>query len=124
MKVCTNCGENKLNENFNNQASATDGKANQCRDCVILKRRDVTSRNRHFVWGYLLASPCVDCGETDRVVLQFDHKDNVDKLGNLSDMVNQSATIEAITEEISKCDVRCANCHQRRTAIQQNWYSY
>ena len=29
---------------------------------------------------------------------------------------------KTIKEEISKCEVRCQNCHIRRTAKQQNWW--
>jgi hypothetical protein len=124
MKTCTNCGEHKLNENFNKNLTMEDDKSTICRNCTATKRKQAVSRNRHFVWGYLLASPCIDCGEPDRIVLQFDHRDGVTKKGNLSDMVNKALSIQTLTDEIAKCDVRCANCHHRRTAKQQKWYSY
>lgn len=124
MKTCTACKEHKPNENFNKDITMKDDKSTICRACTAIKRLQSVSRNRHFIWGYLLAKPCIDCGETDRVVLQFDHRDGVKKKGNLSDMVNKALSIQTLTDEIAKCDVRCANCHQRRTAIQQKWYNY
>jgi len=72
-------------------------------------------RNRLWVWGYLLEHPCVDCGETDIRVLEFDHRDPADKVGNVGRMVSDRRCIEAIEAEVAKCDVRCANCHRRRT---------
>ena len=62
---------------------------------------------------YFERNPCADCGETDPVVLEFDH------------LRDKSFAVAAglidygwkrILEEIAKGDVVCANCHRRRTA--------
>jgi hypothetical protein len=37
-------------------------------------------------------------------------------------MVKDHYSIARIKEEIEKCDVRCANCHTRRTAHQFGWW--
>lgn len=42
---------------------------------------------------------------------------------NVSDMVRNSRSIEAIQSEMNKCNVLCSNCHRRRTAVQQGWYA-
>ena len=81
------------------------------------KRRDVV---RNFIVLYLQSHPCVDCGEKDIVVLEFDHLK--DKKENVSSMIGRASPIEKIEKEISKCDVVCANCHRRRTAKTFNWY--
>lgn len=77
------------------------------------------ARNRKYIANYLGKHPCVDCGEKDTVVLEFDHRRN--KEHNISDLVRSRASIARIEEEISKCDVRCANCHRRQTAKRGNW---
>jgi hypothetical protein len=69
-------------------------------------------RNQRHVLHILRRSPCRDCGERDPVVLDFDHR--ADKRGNVSTMATW-ASLATLGEEISKCDVRCANCHRRRT---------
>jgi len=73
------------------------------------------------VWVYLLCHPCVDCGEPDPVVLEFDHVRGVKAftIGQDAGHVGRDLLIE----EIKKCDVRCANCHRRRTAVQLGWYA-
>jgi hypothetical protein len=58
----------------------------------------------------------IDCGESDPVVLDFDHRDRRAKFANVSDMLTYS--IKRVISEIAKCDVRCANDHRRRTKKQ------
>lgn len=76
---------------------------------------------RRRVREYLLTHPCVDCGEADPIVLDFDHVDHTLKTANISKMVRDRARWSRIEEEIAKCEVRCANCHRRRTAKQFGW---
>jgi len=74
--------------------------------------RDVTyKRNEEFVTAYLHAHPCVDCGEVDIRVLEFDHV-----YAKRSFCVRGPVlrTLKQIDHEIAKCQVRCANCHTRR----------
>ena len=70
---------------------------------------------------YLSQHPCVDCPESDPIVLELDHREAADKLHNLSRMWYNGYSWAKIEQEIAKCDVRCANCHRRRTARQQGW---
>ena len=81
---------------------------------VGLRREEL---RRHLV-EYLLIHPCVDCGERDIVVLEFDHI--ADKLGNVSALASGGRTWEFIKAEIDKCEVRCANCHRRVTYARRN----
>lgn len=70
--------------------------------------------NRALVGAYLADHSCVDCGETDRAVLDFDHVRDV-KVSDVSQMVSWGYPWRLIEAEIAKCDVRCANCHRRIT---------
>jgi len=77
-------------------------------------------RNRQKVLAYLKSHPCVDCGESDPIVLEFDHV-----RGKKRDIISKLCgryCWEELEKEISKCDVRCANCHKRRTAKKQKWF--
>ncbi len=88
-----------------------------------IKNRRKRSENRDFVLDYLSTHPCVDCGEADPVVLEFDHRDPSLKSFAISASKNSTKSLDRIREEIAKCDVRCANCHRRRTHMEQHWRS-
>lgn len=137
MKRCTSCGVDKPVTEFSFRRSAVDGRASWCRDCFKVnwrkryygnhdayKKRHSASQKRlrrdkaRRVYEYLKQHPCVDCGEADPVVLEFDHKGDAIKLESVTQMIVSNASWENIFEEIRKCDVRCANCHRRRTAAQ------
>jgi len=56
---------------------------------------------------------CVDCGYNKHpAALDFDHVDGT-KVFNISKVSRSQAALEI---EMSKCVVRCANCHRIRTA--------
>jgi hypothetical protein len=80
----------------------------------------VGAENREKIRAYLREHPCIDCGETDLVVLQFDHV-----RGQKRKEVSLIHTWSwgTIAKEIAKCEVRCANCHIRRTALSRGWWN-
>jgi hypothetical protein len=71
---------------------------------------------------FLKNEKCVDCGEEDIVTFEFDHKDVKEKSHNISTMIGDCFSWDKILEEISKCDIRCANCHRKKTAKQFGYY--
>lgn len=85
--------------------------------------KNIRIRNQQFVWDYLKKNPCIDCFEKDPVVLEFDHREGVEKIKDVSLMILHGHSIENIKKEIEKCDVRCANCHRKETARRSGWYS-
>jgi len=66
---------------------------------------------------YLRLNPCVDCGEADPVVLEFDHQG--DKKFAIGDAARKGVTLNTVIAEVAKCQVRCANCHRRKTYIER-----
>src|SRR2546423_10485650 len=131
MKRCTDCRELKPLDEFHRHRGKRDGRQTGCRACNIalnkqwykdhpearaermdgyakVRRRD----NQRRIYEYLLDHSCVDCGESDPVVLDFDHLR--DKVANVTAMLG--SPWHKILAEIAKCEVRCANCHRRATA--------
>jgi hypothetical protein len=82
----------------------------------VEKQKRYRRRNRAYVDSVLLLLRCVDCGNSDHEVLDFDHVRG-EKVGNISDLVGRPASIKQLREEIDKCEVRCANCHRKITKL-------
>ena len=79
---------------------------------------------REYLQGYLKAHPCVDCGNTDLRVLEFDHVRGEKKF-NISDAARKDTwtSLLDLQNEIVKCDVRCANCHRIVTVERGGWHN-
>lgn len=39
-------------------------------------------------------------------------------------MINHGEPWNDILAELEKCEVRCSNCHTRKTAKEQKWFKY
>lgn len=87
---------------------------------VAQKRHRLKVRND--LSNYLSACSCVDCGEKDPVVLDFDHDDPTKKFKSVSKMLSGHYSWASVLNEIKKCKVRCANCHRRRTHAQFGFF--
>ena len=143
MKRCRICGKEKAVKDFCYRDKANNKRHTACRDCTRLQIRAHYKRNieyyvqkalrrnrsnrdkcRKKIAEYLNSHPCVDCGEADPVVLEFDHVDRSTKTAAVSVMVQRFLSWRVILQEIGKCEVRCANCHRRRTARQLGYYSH
>lgn len=87
------------------------------RDKVIANAKDYSKiareRIKAYIRDYLKANPCVDCGEANTIVLEFDHIR--DKDFNISDATRKGVSMKKLKDEIAKCEVRCANCHRKKT---------
>jgi hypothetical protein len=94
------------------------------RDRVIAKAKGYSkaarNRIRTHINTHLKANPCVDCGETDIIVLEFDHIGD-DKKFNISDATRFGYSMDKVIAEIAKCEVRCANCHRKKTYERGGW---
>lgn len=127
MKTCKRCGDSKVFSEFNKSPKNKDGFHSYCRMCQKEHYRENKDRHcenvKHSKKEYLLkartimanalSGGCVDCGNLDIRVLDFDHLS--DKLDNVPKMVNRGFSLDKVQEEISKCEVRCRNCHAIKT---------
>ena len=144
MKTCTRCKRDLEVSNFGKTGKTSAGIQRYRAICSGCKKLDDAKRfqenkelrmaqtkvhiknrlakMRATVGEYLLTHPCVDCGESDPVVLEFDHVRGT-KVQAVSKMIASHRSKQSVLEEIAKCEVRCANCHRRVTARRGNWYN-
>lgn len=133
MKRCSRCGDTKPEADFMWRRKALGQRDSYCRRCRANYKQEHYAANKaryvknasalnrkvavqRTLWllEYLADNPCTDCGETDPVVLEFDHLG--DKKFNISSNFTWLAW-DLICAEVEKCEVVCANCHRRRTAL-------
>lgn len=76
------------------------------------KNKDYKTSNKTKMFEFLKEKSCVDCGNNDIRVLEFDHVG--DKTATISKVL-PSWSWKRLLTEIEKCDVVCANCHRVRT---------
>lgn len=114
VRLCPNCGKPSQYGHIRGV----------CRDCYA---KDYTANqvrirdNQEKLFTYLDDEVCADCGWTDSRVLQFDHVRG-EKRGEVPAMVNAGYGWDTILEEIAKCEIRCANCHTRKTAEERGFW--
>jgi len=84
-------------------------------------RSVLKKQNQILLWNFFLGNPCVQCGETNPIVLELDHLG--DKKYCISEIIF-SHTWESIQKEMKKCQVLCSNCHKKKTAKDFKHYRY
>jgi hypothetical protein len=134
MKTCTVCKKDKPLDQFNKNRARKDGLQTLCKDCTRERFKVYYANNREkqyrvtrarndrqieklrgLVFEYLQTHPCVDCGETDIRVLEFDHLPEFEKVTEVTRLISGGYSVKAVFDEIAKCEVRCRNHHAIKT---------
>jgi hypothetical protein len=88
-----------------------------------INKENARNKAREFIASYLSTHHCVDCGNSDPVVLTFDHVRG-EKRANIADMVRNGLSVEAIRNEIENTEVTCFNCHAMREQKRSGAYRW
>lgn len=116
-KICSKCGRELPLDKF-------ESGRNQCRDCRNARRKELREKNpeKHreesrkrqkdqSEWLKSMKSPCIICGESELVCIDFHHVDPNNKEFTIGK--KQSLSKEKLLEEIKKCICLCSNCHRK-----------
>ena len=148
IKICSKCKKKDLLTNFPPNKSRADGRCNYCRSCYTTVHREYyrnrskvdsdfrerkikqrsdyqkagSSKIKDYILLYLQNNSCVMCGESDILVLEFDHLNPKDKCFNIGESTNNRYPLFKVIEEINKCQVLCSNCHRRKTIKDLNFW--
>lgn len=122
-KICTKCKVEKSIDDYHKNKNKTHSQCKECKNQDRLKYsgtwRDKDIEKRKYLWEYKSQHPCVKCGESDPIVLVFDHLEDFIKE---FDIANSNGNLELLKKEISKCQMLCSNCHAKKTAKDFGWY--
>ena len=128
-KVCGKCRRELPIEEFNWKVKAKGRRQSYCKRCQSAATKSHYKRNPgpykeralenrwnsiHVIHKYLSENPCIDCGNSDIRVLDFDHRNPEGKKFNIGKAAHSGYGKETLMQEIAKCDVRCKNCHAIR----------
>lgn len=141
QRRCNQCNLTKDIEEFGINNTQPLGKSYMCRVCrreydknrykadpesnkarVYRSRSSKVQERKLLMWDLLSKAKCVDCGVTDPIVMEFDHREDSAKLYNIGAMIGNSYSWNTILKEIEKCDTVCANCHRHRTMKRGSWW--
>jgi len=142
LKTCGNvdCKKKKCVEAFSFRSKRKGTRGTWCKDCMKvydkkrhqeqapkirlqkkINRATYSGKNRILMWNYFIDNPCIDCKQTNPILLSFDHiYDN--KSYNVSERIDNTPW-KTLLKEIEKCVVRCLHCHHLKTAADRNYWS-
>lgn len=142
MPICTRCNQPKSEDDFFFRNKQTGKLRQDCKECCRKFRHSsehyqkykseyrartkarnerIFKENIKHLLEFFKIHPCLICGESNPIFLDFDHRDPTTKKGNISSWIRWQ-TWSKIFDEISKCDVLCVKCHRLKTANQFGYW--
>ena len=141
LKRCSHCNNELSLDKFGWNNKLRNKKHSWCKEChkiyskkhyqdnicryypmKVARKKQRRIEVRLFLFNYFKTHPCIECNETNPILLDFDHVDPKTKIHTISHWTKYG-TLSKIKLEIPKCVVRCVRCHRLRTAKQYNWYA-
>ena len=117
VRTCSKCGVEKDLRDF--YKYKTGRPHSWCKAClsagVVRKQRELKIQAIQYKGG-----KCLDCGTMPHpAAMSFHHRDPSNKDFNISHA--RTKTLDAVRDELDKCDLLCKNCHAIRHALYEEW---
>ena len=126
-KVCVRCGVERPISEFYRSKRNKSGYYPYCKSCNsalnkkwrkshkklcgVYSKRNTDKRTK--IWKeYKRGLKCIKCGESHSACLDFHHRNPDEKQFDIGGAFWEKS-IERVINEITKCDVLCANCHRK-----------
>ena len=129
-RKCSKCGKTKALSSFQMGYRTERNRWSRegvCKPCVSIrgkvKHKTKNLDVRKYVFDYLKTHPCVDCGETNVLALEFDHLHSK-KFDIGTALGGNTKVASRVKEEIKKCVVRCSTCHRIKTHIERDTWKF
>lgn len=137
MPICFRCKQPRKVDGFNWRNKRLGTRQRRCKSCQSAETMNHYQRNKQSyidraraakelkkqkIVKYLSLHPCVKCGCSEIVLLDFHHLDPKKKSSDICALIRRSAPWPIIESEIQKCEVWCVVCHRRHTAEQFGYY--
>lgn len=124
-RICKKCGRELPIEMFELEHTQNgDRRRHTCRECrneykkawrrehpEIHVAQETRRIKRVREWQNSLKTPCIICGESEPVCIDWHHLDPDTKSFTIGANFNKAKNL--ILEEIQKCVCLCANCHRK-----------
>ena len=124
-KVCKTCGKELPIEEFElEHTKYGDRRRGTCRICRAEYRKQwrknnpelyhaqaTRHQNKQTEWLYAVKKPCIICGESEPICIDFHHINPEEKDFTIGQ--HRGKNREWLLQEISKCVCLCANCHRK-----------
>lgn len=129
-RKCSKCEKTKAVSSFQmaiRKGRKKPSREGVCKPCVSIrgkvKHKTKNLDVRKYVFDYLKTHPCVDCGETNVLALEFDHLHSK-KFDIGTALGGNTKVASRVKEEIKKCVVRCSTCHRIKTHIERDTWKF
>ena len=136
-KICSRCKRELPIDQFRWKNKAEGKRHSQCKECqkaqekqhyhesverqkAVREGAEMQKKSNLEIVNTFRKQGCVKCGEKRPYVIDFHHRDPLQKEFTINHLL-KSGSYETLLKELEKCDALCANCHREFHYLAQNY---